>query len=255
VRRFDNRSGIYLLPNLFTTASLFAAFYSVVASLKGQYDVAVIAIFVGMIADGLDGRIARMTNTQTDFGAEYDSLSDMVTFGVAPALLLYSWGLNQLGKIGWLISFIYTASVALRLARFNTQLETADKRYFQGLSSPPAAAIVSSFIWLCTQNQWTHWIVVVFASFLAVIAAVLMVSNVRYYSFKTLDLKGKVPFLYILLIVILFAAVAANPAGVLFISFMLYAISGPLQTLIALQRVRKQRKRVAKIRSQSTGPR
>lgn len=243
MRHIDNRSGIYLLPNLFTTASLFAAFYSIVASMKGQFDIAVISIFIGMIADGLDGRIARMTNTQTAFGAEYDSLSDMVTFGVAPALLLYSWGLNQLGKIGWLVAFIYTAAVALRLARFNTQLETADKRYFQGLSSPPAAAIVSSFVWLCSQNQWSHLSIIIFAAVIAVGAAILMVSNVRYNSFKELDLKGKVPFLYVLLSVILFVAIASNPSWVLFIAFMGYAVSGPLQTLIAIHRVRKLRRR------------
>lgn len=243
LKHIDHRSGIYLLPNLFTTASLFAAFYSIVASMKGQFDVAVISILIGMIADGLDGRIARMTNTQTAFGAEYDSLSDMVTFGVAPALLLYSWGLHQLGKIGWLVAFIYTAAVALRLARFNTQLEIADKRYFQGLSSPPAAAIVSSFVWLCSQNQWSHMMIIVSAAIIAVLAAILMVSNVRYNSFKELDFKGKVPFLYILLIVILFVAIASNPAWVLFIGFMAYAVSGPLQTLIAIHRVRKLRRR------------
>ena len=245
MRQKEGHSGIYLLPNLLTTASLFAAFYSIVASLKAQYDVAAIAIFIGMIADGLDGRIARMTNTQTAFGAEYDSLSDMVTFGVAPALLLYSWSLQQLGKFGWLVAFIYTAAVALRLARFNTQVETADKRYFQGLACPPAAAILSSFSWLCNQNNWEHVFVAVLAAFFAIAAAILMVSNIRYYSFKELDFKGKVPFLHVLLIVILFVAIAADPSVVLFIGSLLYALSGPLQTLIALQRVRKQRRKVA----------
>lgn len=246
MRQKEQRSGIYLLPNLLTTGSLFAAFYSMVASLKMQYEVAVIAIFIGMIADGLDGRIARMTNTQTAFGAEYDSLSDMVTFGVAPALLLYSWGLQGLGKVGWLIAFIYTAAVALRLARFNTQVETADKRYFQGLACPPAAAFMSSFVWLCYQNGWTHVFFSITAAVLAVIAAVLMVSNVRYYSFKELDFKGKVPFLHILIIVILFVAIAANPSVVLFVGFMLYGLSGPLQTLMALHKVRKQRRIIKK---------
>lgn len=244
MRKKEHHSGIYLLPNLLTTASLFAAFYSIVASLKAQYDVAVIAIFIGMVADGLDGRIARMTNTQSAFGAEYDSLSDMVTFGVAPALLLYSWSLFQLGKLGWLVAFIYTAAVALRLARFNTQVETADKRYFQGLPCPPAAAIVSSFCWLCYQNQWASIVVLILAAVLAISMAVLMVSNVRYYSFKELDFKGKVPFLHVLLIVILFVAIASNPSMVLFVGFLLYALSGPLQTLVALQRMRKQRRRV-----------
>ncbi len=245
MRLKEQHSGIYLLPNLLTTASLFAAFYSIVASLKAQYEVAVIAIFIGMVADGLDGRIARMTNTQSAFGAQYDSLSDMVTFGVAPALLLYSWGLFHLGKVGWLVAFIFTAAVALRLARFNTQVETADKRYFQGLACPPAAAIVSAFVWVCYQNDWTNTFFTVLAAGLAIIMAVLMVSNIRYYSFKELDFKGKVPFLHILVIVILFVAIAANPSVVLFVGFLLYGLSGPSQTLIALQRVQKQRRQVA----------
>ena len=245
MRQKEHHSGIYLLPNLLTTASLFAAFYSIVASLKAQYDVAVIAIFIGMVADGLDGRIARMTNTQSAFGAEYDSLSDMVTFGVAPALLLYSWSLFQLGKFGWLVAFIYTAAVALRLARFNTQVETADKRYFQGLACPPAAAIVSSLCWVCYQNQWSSVFISLLAAGLAIVMAVLMVSNVRYYSFKELDFKGKVPFLHVLLIVILFVAIAANPSVVLFVGFLMYALSGPTQTLVAVQRMRKQRRQVA----------
>lgn len=242
------RFGIYLLPNLFTTAALFAAFYSLVASMKMQYEAAIIAIFVGMIADGLDGRIARLTNTQTSFGAEYDSLSDMVTFGVAPALLLYSWALHQLGKLGWLVAFIYAAAVALRLARFNTQLETADKRYFQGLSSPPAAATVASFIWLCQQNEWTNEFVLIFVSCLAVILAILMVSNIRYYSFKEVDFKGKVPFLYVLLLVVLFAAVASDPSLVIWLASIGYAASGPFQTLMTVQRVRKHRRRLLKQR-------
>lgn len=238
----ENRSGIYLLPNLLTTASLFAAFYSIVASLKSQFEPAAIAIFISMIADGLDGRIARITNTQTAFGAQYDSLSDMVSFGVAPPLLLYSWSLYQYGKFGWLIAFIYTAAVALRLARFNTQLETADKRYFQGLSCPPAAAIIASFVWLCFQYEWSHALVRVLAACFGIVISVLMVSNVRYRSFKEYDVKGKIPFLHVLLMVILFAAIALEPPIVLFGGFVLYALSGPLQTLIAVQRVRKQRR-------------
>lgn len=236
-------SGIYLLPNLFTTASLFAAFYSIVASLNAQYEVAAIAIFIGMIADGLDGRIARLTNTQTAFGAEYDSLSDMVTFGVAPALLLYSSTLQQLGKLGWLVAFIFTAAVALRLARFNTQLETADKRYFQGLPCPAAAAVVSAFVWFCFQHQLANPAITILTACLTTTMAVLMVSNVRYYSFKEIDSRGKVPFLYLLLMVILFVSIAANPSVVLFSGFLIFALSGPLLTLIALQRMRKQRKR------------
>jgi len=249
VKGKESHSGIYLLPNLLTTSSLFAAFYSMVASLKGQYEAAVIAIFIGLIADGLDGRIARLTNTQSAFGAEYDSLSDMVTFGVAPALLLYSWGLQQLGKLGWLVAFIYTASVALRLARFNTQVETADKRYFQGLACPIAASLLSAFVWLCQENNWDHVLFPVIAAILAVLAAALMVSNLRYYSFKEVDFKGKVPFLYILLLVILFVAIAANPAVVLFLGFSCYVLSGPLQTLMALQKMRRRAGSIKKRRS------
>lgn len=242
----ERHSGIYLLPNLLTTASLFAAFYSIVASLKAQYEVAVIAIFIGMVADGLDGRIARMTNTQSAFGAEYDSLSDMVTFGVAPALLLYSWSLQQFGKLGWLVAFIYTAAVALRLARFNTQVETADKRYFQGLNCTFAGAFVASFVGVCQQHEWSPVVISVLSACIAIFSAVLMVSNVRYYSFKDLDFKGKVPFLYVLLLVLVFVAVASNPTLMVFIGSTLYALSGPFQTLLALSRMRKQRRKFAK---------
>jgi CDP-diacylglycerol--serine O-phosphatidyltransferase len=236
----ETHSGIYLLPNLLTTASLFAAFYSLVASMKGQYEAAVIAVFIGMIADGLDGRIARLTNTQSEFGAQYDSLSDMVTFGVAPPLLLYNLMLGQLGKVGWLVAFVYTATVALRLARFNTQLETADQRYFQGLPCPPAAAVMASFAWLCFQHEWQNSTVVILTALFSLIVSALMVSNLRYYSFKELDFKGKVPFLYILITIILFVAVAINPAVVLFMSFSLYALSGPVLTLIDLGKKRKK---------------
>lgn len=237
----EGRSGIYLLPNLLTTASLFAAFYALVSSMKGQYEAAVIAIFIGMIADGLDGRIARLTNTQTEFGAEYDSLSDMVTFGVAPSLLLYHFALISLGKVGWLIAFVYTAAVALRLARFNTQMETADKSYFQGLPCPSGAAVVCAFVWICSENSLNYSCLSILVAILSVFISVLMVSNLRYYSFKEVDFKGKVPFLYVLIIIILFVAVAAYPAIVLFVGFGLYACSGPILTLISMRKVRKQK--------------
>jgi CDP-diacylglycerol---serine O-phosphatidyltransferase len=233
--------GIYLLPNLFTTASLFAAFYSIIKTFNHRYESAIIAIFVAMIADSLDGRIARLTNTETAFGGEYDSLADMVTCGVAPAILLYSWGLGTLGKLGWLVTFLYTAGTALRLARFNTQIGIADKRYFQGLSSPPAAAVLASFVWLCEENAWKNTITLSIAAILTIFVAVLMVSKIRYYSFKDLDFKGKVPFLYIIIIVVSFIAIAANPSLVLFICFTMYSISGVLQTLLALKNVRKKR--------------
>ena len=227
----DSHHGIYLLPNLFTTASLFSAFYSIVASLKGHYEAAVVAIFIGMIADGLDGRIARLTNTQTDFGAQYDSLSDMVTFGVAPSLLLYSWILHSMGKVGWLVAFMFTASAALRLARFNIHVEDQDKRFFQGLSSPTSAAVVTSFAWMCHQYEFNNGFVLILVAIITVIMSILMISNIRYYSFKDLDFKGKVPFLYLVIMVVLFIAIAANPAVVLFLGFTTYALSGPVHAL------------------------
>lgn len=241
-REKEQHSGIYLLPNLLTTASLFAAFYALVASMKGQYEAAVIAIFIGMVADSLDGRIARLTNTQTEFGAQYDSLADMVTFGVAPPILLYQLTLSQLGKIGWLVAFVYTASVALRLARFNTQINIADKRYFQGLPCPPAGALMASFAWLCYQNELqSYFFIAIITAALALIMAALMVSNLRYYSFKEVDFKGKVPFLYVFIVIILFVAIAANPAIVVFVGVGLYVLSGPLLTLHTLYRIRKAR--------------
>lgn len=247
MKRKNTHNGIYLLPNLLTTASLFSAFYSIIASLKGQYDVAVTAIFIGMVMDALDGRIARMTNTQTDFGAEYDSLSDMVSFGVAPSVLLYSWALEPLGKFGWLAAFIYTAAVALRLARFNTQVDTADKRYFQGLACTAAAPVLASFVWICNPDGHAHLLIAWVSVGLMLSVAALMVSNIRYYSFKTLDFKGKIPFLHMLFIVLLFVTIAAAPSVMLFVAFVGYALSGPLQTLIGLREARgKRRKKILK---------
>lgn len=239
----ENYRGIYLLPNLFTTASLFAAFYSLLSSLKGFYDTAAIAIFISMIADGLDGRIARLTNSQTAFGAQYDSLSDLVAFGVAPALLIYSWKLQDLGKIGWLIAFFYTAAVALRLARFNTRIAITDHRYFYGLSCPAAAATICSFVWLCEQNHLNNFFITILMAFLTVITAVLMVTSILFYSFKSIDFKGRVPFLYLLIMVLLFMAIAAYPSLVLFTSFIIYTGSGPFYRIIILARRRKQKQR------------
>ena len=235
--------GIYILPNLLTTGSLFAAFYAIVAGMKHHFVTAVIAIFIGMIADALDGRVARMTHTQTAFGAEYDSLSDLVTSGLAPSLLAYTWGLAHFGKIGWLIAFVYTASVALRLARFNTQLGVADKRYFQGLACPAGAGIVASFIWVGQYYELTGIYFRVFLAILMVFIAILMVSKIRYYSFKDIDFKGKVSFLHALLTVLLFVAIAVNPSVMLLISFSLYSLSGPTHTLMQLHRVRRSKRR------------
>ncbi len=238
------RRGIYLLPNLFTTAALFAGFYAIVAAMKGQFDPAATAIFIAMLLDGLDGRVARMTNTQSDFGAEYDSLADMVSFGLAPSLVMYQWVLSDLGKLGWLAAFIFTAGAALRLARFNTQVGTADKRYFQGLASPAAAAIVVGLVWVGETLELSGRSVTTFAFTLTILAGLLMVSNVRYHSFKGFNFKEKVPFVTILIAVLVIVLVSTNPPVVLFSVFFLYALSGPVLTLWALRKRRSRRKQI-----------
>lgn len=237
------RRGIYLLPNLFTTAALFCGFYAIVSSINGRFEVAAIAIFVAMLLDGIDGRVARMTNTQSDFGAEFDSLADMVSFGLAPALIVYLWALSSLGKIGWLVSFIYVACGALRLARFNTQAEHSDKNYFQGLASPAAAAIVAGLIWNgeLVQQYLTMSQLQVVALVTTFFAGILMVSNVRYHSFKGVNWRSKVPFVTILMFVFALVFVSAEPALVLFGIFFVYALSGPALTLILLRRRRAER--------------
>ncbi|MFQ5470160.1 MAG: CDP-diacylglycerol--serine O-phosphatidyltransferase [Gammaproteobacteria bacterium] len=236
------RRGIYFLPNLFTTAGLFAGFYAIVAAMGGRYEAASIAIFVAMIMDGIDGRLARITNTQSDFGAEYDSLSDMIAFGLAPALIVYVWSLSSLGKLGWLASFIYTAAAALRLARFNTQVGTTDKGYFQGLASPAAAALIAGLVWLGAEHGIDGESLSFLAFILTVFAGLLMVSNVRYRSFKDFDIKGKVPFVAILMLVLVFAFISINPPTILFTLAVIYMISGPLFTLLLLRKHRNERK-------------
>ncbi|MBN4079098.1 CDP-diacylglycerol--serine O-phosphatidyltransferase [Beggiatoa alba] len=234
--------GIYLLPNLFTTGCLFAGFYAIVAAMGGRFESAAVAIFIAMVLDGLDGRVARMTNTQSAFGAEYDSLADMVSFGLAPALVVYVWALSDLGKLGWLAAFVYTAGTALRLARFNTQVGTTDKRYFQGLASPAAAAVVAGMVWVGHDYQAQGLSVSIFAAVLTVVMGLLMVSNVRYRSFKDLDLKGKVPFVAILAVVLVFVLISLDPPQVLFAGFAIYAFSGPVVTLLTLRRRRAERR-------------
>jgi CDP-diacylglycerol---serine O-phosphatidyltransferase len=234
--------GIYLLPNLFTTGCLFSGFYAIVAAMGGRFEAAAIAIFIAMILDGLDGRVARMTNTQSAFGAEYDSLADMVSFGLAPALVVYVWALSDLGKLGWLGAFVYTAGTALRLARFNTQVGRADKRYFQGLASPAAAAVVAGMVWVGQDYQAEGTAMSIFATLLTVCVGLLMVSNVRYRSFKDLDLKGKVPFVAILAVVLVFVLVSLDPPQVLFAGFLVYAVSGPVGTLLSLRKRRAERR-------------
>ena len=233
----SKRKGIYLLPNLLTTAGLFSGFFAVVSSMNGRFEAAAIAIFVAMVFDGLDGRVARMTDTQSDFGAEYDSMADMVSFGMAPALVAYNWGLTELGKLGWLAAFIYVAGSALRLARFNTQIGIADKRFFQGLASPSAAALVAGLVWVGVEyganGDDYGWLVAIITS----AAGLLMVSNFKYNSFKEVNWHGKVPFVALLIILMVFVIVATEPALVLFIVFALYALAGPVNTFRTVEKV------------------
>lgn len=235
--------GIYLLPNLFTTGAMFAGFYAMTSAINGRFETAAIAIFVAMVLDGLDGRVARLTNTQSEFGVQYDSLSDMVSFGVAPGLVMYLWVLSSMGKFGLFAAFVHTAGGALRLARFNTQVASADKRYFQGLPSPAAAAILAGFIWVCGEYQYDVQSVKFLAALLAISTGLLMVSNFRYSSFKEIDLKGKVSFLVSIGVMLGLGFVMAQPQIILFLLFLGYAISGPLLTLVMRKRRRKRQGR------------
>jgi CDP-diacylglycerol--serine O-phosphatidyltransferase len=220
------RRGIYLLPNLFTTGSLFAGFYAIVQAMNGKFEHAAVAIFIAMVLDGLDGRVARLTHTQSEFGAEYDSLSDMVSFGVAPSLVVYEWALKGLGKWGWFAAFIYCAATALRLARFNTNIDVVDKRYFQGLPSPAAAALIAGFVWVMHDFDFRGESVSWYAATLAVFAGLSMVSNLPFYSFKDFNMRKSVPFLVIFLVAIFLIFISSYPPGVLFGLFMCYALSG-----------------------------
>lgn len=224
------RKGVYILPNLFTLAALFGGFYAIVMAMNGRYDLSCYGVFCAMVLDSLDGRVARMTNTQSAFGAEMDSLSDMVSFGAAPALIVYEWALKGLGKAGWGIAFFYCACAALRLARFNTNLAVVDKRYFQGLPSPAAAALVAGFIWVVVDTSNTDVngdaVLAWAAAAVTFYAGVTMVVNVPFYSFKDLSLKRSVPFIVIVLIAVAFGAIGLYPAAVVFAIFCAYGISG-----------------------------
>lgn len=234
----SNSKGIYLLPNLLTTAGLFSGFYAVVSSMNGHFESAAIAIFIAMIFDGLDGRVARMTNTQSEFGAEYDSMADMVSFGIAPGIIAYNWALSDLGKFGWLAAFVFVAAAALRLARFNTQVGIADKRYFQGLASPAAAGVIASIIWVGSEYQINGNDYGFIVGVITIISGLLMVSNFRYNSFKEVDWKGKVNFIAVLLIVLVFVIVASSPAELLMGIFVLYACSGPVTTFRSVKEIK-----------------
>lgn len=218
--------GVYFLPNLFTTGALFAGFYAIVSAMNGHFEAAAIAIFVAMVLDGLDGRVARLTNTSSAFGEQYDSLSDMVSFGLAPALVMFSWALNGLGKLGWAAAFIYAACAALRLARFNTQIGVVDKKYFVGLASPPAAAIIASIVWAGHRGD-VALPTAAGAALITVLAGILMVSNVRYMSFKDLDFRGRVPFAVMLLVIVVFGVITINPPVTLLLMSVTYGLSGP----------------------------
>lgn len=243
--------GIYLLPNLFTTGAMFAGFYAIVAGIGGRYIEAAIAVFVAAILDGLDGRVARLTGTQSEFGVQYDSLSDLVSFGLAPALVLYTWSLSALkaygsgwGKLGWMAAFIYAACAALRLARFNTQVGVIDKRYFQGLASPAAAALCMSFVW-AIEDKGLFGFKVSEMDFvtpiIAIVAGLLMVSRVRYFSFKAWPKSDRVPFIWIPAAMLILVALAVDPPRVLFGIAVLYVLSGPAMTLWGLRQKRSQR--------------
>jgi CDP-diacylglycerol---serine O-phosphatidyltransferase len=237
------RRGIYWLPNLFTTIALFAGFFAIVQAINGQFEQSAMAIFVAMVFDGLDGRVARFTHTESAFGAEYDSLSDMVSFGVAPALVIYVWALKDFSvarnvpllgawlttKLGWIAAFIYCACAALRLARFNTQIDSADKRYFQGLPSPAAACVVAGMVWAMNEYQirgadvkWLAWVLTMFAG-------LTMVSSVKYYSGKDINPRKSVSFSFVVAIalaVVVLVAVSSTLPEMLFILFIGYALSG-----------------------------
>lgn len=236
------RKGIYLAPNLVTTAALFSGFFAILASMNGEFEKACVAIFVAMILDGLDGRVARWTNTESEFGEQYDSLSDLVSFGLAPALVMYQWALVYMrddgmsyGRLGWMAAFIYVACGALRLARFNSQIEVTDKRFFTGLPSPSAAALVAGMVWMLHDLDVSGKNIQIPAMLMLLTAGLLMVSNIKYTSFKDFDVKSKVPHLAILGVVLVFALVQVDPPKVLFAVFFVYALSGPFNCIKKLR--------------------
>lgn len=223
--------GIYLLPNLFTTGAMFAGFYAIASAINGRFETAAISMFIAMVLDGLDGRIARLTNTQSEFGVQYDSLSDMVSFGAAPAIVMYLWTLSSMGQVGLFAAFVHMAGGALRLARFNTQVEVADKRYFQGLPSPAAAAILAGGLWFCVENNYDVENFKYLVLITTITTGLLMVSNFRYSSFKEIDFKNRVPFFAAILAMLIISFVVAQPR-MLFLLAVGYAASGPIMTLI-----------------------
>ncbi len=226
------KKGVYVLPNLLTTVSLFCGFYSVIASLKGDFSLAAVAILISFVLDGLDGRIARMTNTLSRFGAEYDSLSDLVAFGVAPAILAYTWALSSYGKWGWLAAFLFVVCGALRLARFNIQINIIESKIFNGLPIPGAAAVVATgvllFSYLGGAGRFNH-----LSSLIIIVAlSLLMVSNIKYYSFKDLNFFSRKPFMSFVLMVLILIIVAAETEIMIFTFSLGYSLSGPAWALV-----------------------
>ena len=234
------RRGIYLLPNLLTTAALFAGFYAIVQAMTGRFEHAAVAIFIAMVLDGLDGRVARMTRTQSAFGAEYDSLSDMVSFGAAPALIVFEWAMKGMGQWGWIAAFVYCAGAALRLARFNTNIDVVDKRYFQGLPSPAAAALVAGFIWIINDlnipGEDVRW----YAFALTLFSGITMVSTLPYWSGKDINMRRSVPFMVLPVIVLGYVLVSSYPPGVLFGLFLAYALSGYVMAALTWRNGKKR---------------
>ncbi|MBB3191652.1 CDP-diacylglycerol--serine O-phosphatidyltransferase [Halomonas cerina] len=226
------RKGVYLLPNLFTTSALFSGFFAVVAGINGDFTAASVAIFIAMVLDGVDGRVARLTNTQSAFGAEYDSLADMISFGMAPALVAFTWILQDVGKTGWVVAFLYVACAALRLARFNVQIGSVDKKWFIGLPSPSAAALVAACVWTFHNFDAEAFGFKLLMLLVVGVTGILMVSNIRYYSFKDLDLKGPVPFVVLLAIVLGFVVISIEPSVMLLLLFGSYVSSGPLLAMM-----------------------
>ena len=241
--RPHRRRGVYLLPNLFTTGVLFSGFFAIVSAIEGEFITAAIAVFVAMVLDTLDGRVARMTDTQSEFGAQYDSLSDLVAFGLAPALVVYLWQLHELGNFGWVAAFFFATAAALRLARFNSRLAVTDKRFFQGLPSPASAALVVGTVWVVEDlsvapDLAVPWIVGILI--VTVLAGAAMVSNLTYFSFKDMDFRHRVPFLAMVGVVLALMLLALDPPKVLLAGFVIYGLSGPVLTL---ERWRRHRRR------------
>jgi CDP-diacylglycerol--serine O-phosphatidyltransferase len=243
------KRGIYLLPNILTTFGLFSGFFAIILATKGQYAESAIAIFIAMLWDGLDGRVARLTNTQSEFGEQYDSMADMVSFGVAPALLMYFYLFEGLGKIGWIGAFVYVAAGSLRLARFNTQIGVQDKRYFQGLPSPAAAALIAGLVWakeMMGPSVYDDQFLIIGSWIILVSAGILMVSNIRYYSFKEINFKGRSSFKLLLLATLIMIVVLLWPSAILFIFFFVYTLSGLVLTMIEVRNKRALKKQAKK---------